>query len=133
MKKGLYFDFVHYISSSNQRQENEVWKPTKNLTQILHKLIIVCEFFIVLPKLTFLANFKAILLKDSFSLQKSVPLPASPLASAQSPKPKEKPPQLWKMSCLRPAPPTRPTVIQPDPGSKRNSITVKTNANKKGK
>jgi len=62
---------------------------------------------------------------------KSVPLPASPLASAQSPKPKEKPPQLWKMSCLRPAPPTRPTVIQPDPGSKRNSITVKTNANKK--
>jgi len=62
---------------------------------------------------------------------KSVPLPASPLASAQSPKPKEKPPQLWKMSCLRPAPPTRPTVIQPDPGSKRNSMTVKTNANKK--
>ena len=68
-----------------------------------------------------------------FSLQKSVPLPASPLATAQSPaKPKEKP-QLWKMSCLRPAPPTRPTVVQAEPGSKRNSMTVKTNANKKGK
>ena len=47
MKKELLFDFLHYISSSNQRQENEVWKPTKNLTQILHKLIIVCEFFAI--------------------------------------------------------------------------------------
>ena len=60
-----------------------------------------------------------------------MPLPASPLA--QSPKPKEKP-QLWKMSCLRPAPPTRPTFVSVEPGSKRNSMNVKnTNANKKGK
>jgi len=55
-------------------------------------------------------------------------LPSSPLNQN---KPKERP-QLWKMSCLRPAPPSRPNMTQnePAPGSKRNSINAKVNIKK---
>jgi len=53
-------------------------------------------------------------------------VPSSPLP--QQPKSKEKP-QLWKMTCLRPAPPSRSSLNQNEatPGSnnKRNSINVK--------
>ena len=58
-------------------------------------------------------------------------IPSSPLS--QQPKSKEKP-QLWKMTCLRPAPPSRSSLNQNEatPGSsnKRNSISAKPSARK---
>ena len=63
--------------------------------------------------------------------QKLMPVPSSPL---NQPKSREKPPQPWKMSCLRPAPPSRMACPSPnDAGSKRNSISSKSNLIKKGK
>jgi len=58
-------------------------------------------------------------------------IPSSPLS--QQSKSKEKP-QLWKMTCLRPAPPSRSSLNQNEatPGSsnKRNSISAKPSARK---
>ena len=58
-------------------------------------------------------------------------IPSSPLS--QQSKSKEKP-QLWKMTCLRPAPPSRSSLNQNEatPGSsnKRNSINAKPSARK---
>lgn len=69
-----------------------------------------------------------ILLRILFFLQKVVhQVPSSPLAGGQQQKGKEKP-HLWKMSCLRPAPPSRPNLTMPEPtggGNKRNSINAK--------
>ena len=57
-------------------------------------------------------------------------VPSSPLNQQKT---REKPPQPWKMSCLRPAPPSRGSPNQNEAGSKRNSISSKTNLFKKGK
>ena len=63
--------------------------------------------------------------------QKLGPVPSSPL---NQPKTRDQnKPQPWKMSCLRPAPPSRGYPNQNEAGSKRNSISSKTNLLKKGK
>ena len=59
------------------------------------------------------------------------PVPSSP---SNQPKTRDQnKPQPWKMSCLRPAPPSRGYLNQNEAGSKRNSISSKTNLLKKGK
>jgi len=57
------------------------------------------------------------------------PVPSSP---SNQPKTRDQnKPQPWKMSCLRPAPPSRGYLNQNEAGSKRNSISSKTNLLKK--